>query len=192
VKCGALCGGVLFRGHTVLRSFFWEVFLPNRSFSSQFKAERRKCYSFCVVNFEIQSPPHFCYAFCQQGCCKFEKRSGIFTVRAIPKSKKDTERIWGLAKKNCPTGTKFPENEKLDSSFGLSAKRCNLPHPKIRGCRGSLSVQSTCPYGKTSLKNLSFYPSPQAPPTEPGEGPEATTITCTVSMGTRKYGTSFQ
>ena len=69
-------------------------------------------------------------------------------VRAIPKSKKDTKRIWGLAKKNCPTGTKFPENEKLDSSFGLSAKRCNLPHPKIRGCRGSLSVQSTCPYGE--------------------------------------------
>ena len=27
---------------------------------------------------------------------------------------------------------------------------------------------------------------------ELGEGPEATTITCTVSMGTQKYGTSFQ
>jgi len=55
-----------------------------------------------------------------------------------------------LAKKNCPTGTKFPEKRKLDSgSFATSAKRSNLAHPKIWGCRGSRRVQSTCPYGRT-------------------------------------------
>ena len=32
----------------------------------------------------------------------------------------------------------------------------------------------------------------EGPVGESAEGPEATTITCTLSMGTRKYGTSFQ
>lgn len=60
---------------------------------------------------------------------------GFLSYGQFPKSKKDTKRIWGLAKKNCPTGTKFPENEKL-KQFRTFRETLQSPTPQDPGVPG--------------------------------------------------------
>ena len=67
----------------------------------------------------------------------------------FPKSKRTLSEFRGWRKK-MPDRYEISRKTKswrAVSRLPRTAKRCNLADPKIRGSRGSLSGQSTCPYG---------------------------------------------